>query len=102
MGKAKITEIFSSIQGEGLYIGQSQTFVRFQGCNMNCGFCDEAGKHGFREYSGRELMTAVAREGNRVVSFTGGEPLLYAGFLKEILPGLKKRGFLTYLETNGI
>ena len=34
------------------------------------------------------------------VSFIGGEPLLYAGFLKELLPDLKKSGFSVYLETN--
>ena len=102
MEKAKITEIFTSIQGEGLYIGQVQTFVRFYGCNIKCGFCDERRKTGFKEYSAQELMSVIIKESNRVISFTGGEPLLYAGFLKEILPELKKKGFIVYLETNGI
>ncbi|HAZ10275.1 MAG: hypothetical protein A2047_03240 [Omnitrophica bacterium GWA2_41_15] len=101
MEKAKITEIFTSIQGEGLYIGQVQTFVRFYGCNIKCGFCDERRKTGFKEYSAQELMSVIIKESNRVISFTGGEPLLYAGFLKEILPELKKKGFIVYLETNG-
>jgi organic radical activating enzyme len=101
MNKAKITEIFTSIQGEGLYIGQVQTFVRFYGCNIKCGFCDERRKTGFKEYSAQELMSVIIKESNRVISFTGGEPLLYAGFLKEILPELKKKGFIVYLETNG-
>jgi len=101
MRKVKITEIFSSIQGEGLYAGQAQTFVRFYGCNLNCVFCDEAKKNKFKEYSGQELLEAIIRKNNRVVSLTGGEPLLYAGFLKEVLPQLKKKGFIIYLETNG-
>ncbi len=101
MNKAKITEIFSSIQGEGLYVGQAQTFVRFRGCNINCGFCDEARKNRFREYSAQGLIEAIIREDNKVVSLTGGEPLLYSGFLKEVLPRLKKSGFVIYLETNG-
>jgi 7-carboxy-7-deazaguanine synthase len=100
--KAKITEIFSSIQGEGLYVGQAQTFVRFYGCNIHCGFCDEAGKSKPKEYSPWKLVSAVIKKKNKVVSLTGGEPLLYAGFLKEVLPQLKKRGFIIYLETNGI
>ena len=101
MDKAKIAEIFSSIQGEGFYIGQVQTFVRFYGCNIKCGFCDERRKTGFKEYSAQELMNVIIKESNRVISFTGGEPLLYTGFLKEILPELKKKGFIVYLETNG-
>ena len=101
MKKAKITEIFSSIQGEGLYVGQPQTFVRFYGCNLSCRFCDERKKTKFREYSAAELIAAIVKEGNKVISLTGGEPLLCAGFLKEVLPQLKKKGFLIYLETNG-
>nr|MBU1328255.1 7-carboxy-7-deazaguanine synthase QueE [Candidatus Omnitrophota bacterium] len=101
MDKAKIVEIFSSIQGEGLYVGEVQTFVRFYGCNIKCGFCDERRKTGFKEYSAQELMSAILKEKNRVVSFTGGEPLLHAGFLKKILPKLKRKSFITYLETNG-
>jgi len=36
------------------------------------------------------------------VSFTGGEPLLQSDFLGEILPLVKQKGLVTYLETNGI
>ncbi|MBU1912121.1 MAG: 7-carboxy-7-deazaguanine synthase QueE [Candidatus Omnitrophica bacterium] len=126
--KAKITEIFSSIQGEGAYLGQLQTFIRFYGCNLRCGFCDEAEKNKFKEYSAQEFINAVIKENgahpgsspgflgrntepaigfcggrtyNKVVCLTGGEPLLYAGFLKEALPALRKKGFIVYLETNG-
>ena len=35
------------------------------------------------------------------MSLTGGEPLFYTPFLELFLPELKKRGFTTYLETNG-
>jgi len=101
MNKAKIVEIFSSIQGEGKYVGQAQTFVRFYGCNLSCGYCDERRKNKFKEYSPERLVAAVVKENNKVVSFTGGEPLLYADFLKEVLPQLKKKGFIIYLETNG-
>jgi organic radical activating enzyme len=38
--RAKIKEIFTSIQGEGPYIGVKQLFVRFCGCNLMCEYCD--------------------------------------------------------------
>ena len=37
---SNIKEIFTSIQGEGLYIGQKQIFVRFSRCNLSCAYCD--------------------------------------------------------------
>lgn len=101
MNKARITEIFSSIQGEGPYAGQPQSFVRFHGCNLACGFCDEKKKTRFSEYSVSQVTRRLEKEGLKTVSLTGGEPLLQVDFLRELLPGLKKKGFQIYLETNG-
>lgn len=100
--KAKIVEIFSSIQGEGPYVGERQVFVRFFGCNMSCRFCDERKKTDFLEYSEEGLVEKIIAEGEATVSLTGGEPLLQADFLKAILPVLKERGLKIYLETNGV
>ena len=36
----KVVEMFESINGEGYKAGQLAYFVRFQGCNMNCVYCD--------------------------------------------------------------
>jgi len=102
MKKAKIVEIFSSIQGEGPYVGESQVFVRFFGCNLSCKFCDESKKSEFSEYSKSELIEKIINEDETTVSLTGGEPLLQADFLKEILPVLKQRQMKIYLETNGV
>lgn len=40
MKEARIYEIFASVQGEGPWIGQRQIFVRFQGCDIRCCYCD--------------------------------------------------------------
>jgi 7-carboxy-7-deazaguanine synthase len=100
--KGKISEIFESIQGEGIYVGEKQIFVRFFGCNLSCRFCDTP-LNKFSEYEPQRLLSELrSYPGNyHSVSFTGGEPLLQKDFLKEILIQSKQQGFRNYLETNG-
>lgn len=101
MAEAAINEIFDSIQGEGLYIGCRQVFVRFCGCNLLCDYCDT-------EFSGGDVYTpeTLVQKINEFplksihsISLTGGEPLLHYEFLKEFLPLVDSK---TYLETNGV
>jgi 7-cyano-7-deazaguanine synthase len=104
--KAPVTEIFSSIQGEGIFALAKQIFVRFARCNMGCGFCDTPSLPNAKEYTAEELLNSVTmldkKSGpHHSVSLTGGEPLLYSRFLKDLLPALKKKRFKIYLETNG-
>jgi 7-carboxy-7-deazaguanine synthase len=100
--KAKISEIFDSIQGEGLYMGERHVFVRFFGCNIQCRYCDTRPER-FVEYEPEALLEAVKRYQRvaGVVSYTGGEPLLQKDFLKEMMPLALKNNFRNYLETNG-
>jgi organic radical activating enzyme len=100
--KARIAEIFSSIQGEGIYLGEKQIFVRFFGCNLNCKFCDTKLDR-FSEYEPQELFKEIELyQGNyHSISFTGGEPLLQKDFLAEVLKLTSKAGYKNYLETNG-
>ncbi len=119
---ANIFEVFSGVQGEGIYAGCRQLFVRFSGCNLVCLYCDTPEAHqpvpfariemapGGRQFRRREnpfnpstVADGIARldAGNRhhSVSLTGGEPLLAADFIAELIPLCGARRF--YLETNG-
>ena len=104
--RTKVLEIFSSRQGEGLYTGVKQIFIRFAGCNLSCVFCDVPGETSYqtRIFSAAGLRDEVERRRRKFghwhsLSLTGGEPLLQVEFLKEFLPQVKK--IKIYLETNG-
>ncbi|MDD5197142.1 MAG: 7-carboxy-7-deazaguanine synthase QueE [Candidatus Omnitrophica bacterium] len=101
--KGKIAEVFDSVQGEGLYLGEKQIFVRFYGCNLGCRFCDTK-LQSFMEYEPEELFQELKlyRDKYHSISFTGGEPLLQKDFLKELLKLTHKDNFKNYLETNGV
>lgn len=103
MKEAKISEIFVSVQGEGLYVGVPQLFIRFYGCNMRCEFCD-TNPESYRTFTCDSLMSKIleVKELYHSISLTGGEPLLQSGFIKGLLGNYKryyKKPF--YLETNG-
>ncbi len=101
-------EIFPSVQGEGVYAGVRQVFVRFFECNMHCTWCDTPNSIGdtLRTYKETDLSDVIAQiqtsaDACHSASLTGGEPLLQADFIKELLPYLKTMGLKSYLETNG-
>lgn len=117
-----VTEIFSSVQGEGLLAGCRQIFIRLYGCNLKCSYCDTFYPQkplycrleetpGHRNY--RLIPNPLQPENaaaaaytfdlptHHSISLTGGEPLLHVSFIRELIPLLKgtRRGI--YLETNG-
>ena len=101
--KARINEIFSSIQGEGPVVGYKQLFIRFCGCNLNCEYCDTEFEQGV-DYTPQELFEKINSEYDlktfHSISLTGGEPLLSADFLVEFLHKINRITKI-YLETNG-
>ncbi len=104
--RADIIEIFSSYQGEGVYMGARQIFIRFAGCNLKCAFCDTAQNVTMKNVTPERVLKKVAAIDSaerryHSISLTGGEPLLHVDFLECLLPALKERGYKIYLETNG-
>ena len=80
MTNYKVVEIFSSINGEGIRAGQLAVFVRMQGCNLNCTYCDtkwanEADAK-FHWTSTEEILELLRSMEIKNVTITGGEPLL--------------------------
>lgn len=99
--RARIAEVFKSVQGEGVYRGASQVFVRFFGCNLNCAFCDTK-LNFYQNLTLDEVLEKIfSYKDYHSVSLTGGEPLLQIDFLKNLAKYLKEEGKTIYLETNG-
>ncbi|MDR3578750.1 MAG: 7-carboxy-7-deazaguanine synthase QueE [Oryzomonas sp.] len=120
---ARISEIFSSIQGEGYLAGRRQIFIRLDECNLDCRYCDTVYEKGavcrVETAPGSGILTALPQPpgvdglvalvtewhgrlpgAHHSISVTGGEPLLQAETLKEWLPELR-RTLPIHLETNG-
>ena len=105
--KYAITEVFLSLQGEGVRSGVPSVFVRFAGCNLDCNVAE----HGFdcdTDFKARSSMTesqlvvavlAVSR-GCKWVIFTGGEPGIQLN--EDLVAAFKAKGFKLAIETNGM
>jgi organic radical activating enzyme len=115
-------EIFRSVQGEGIYTGVMQVFVRLSGCGFSCSYCDtEEAKERVESCACRmpggavELenpvnpeaaatltLSLAAMPGTHSISITGGEPLEQPVFLATFLELARRGGLPIYLETNGL
>lgn len=97
----RITEIFSSLQGETRTVGLPTTFVRLTGCPLRCGYCDTAyAFHGGKTTPLEDILTKVATFGVHHVTVSGGEPLAQKNCL-DLLTLLCDAGYEVSLETSG-
>jgi 7-carboxy-7-deazaguanine synthase len=97
----RISEIFDSIQGEGVHAGEPMTFIRLAGCNLHCIWCDTKYAQNSEEAKVITPQDVRAQVRRRRSCITGGEPLVQETSLKALLSGLEVDGVFTEVETNG-
>ena len=98
-----IHETFSSIQGEGIWLGMPSFFIRVSGCNLKCQWCDSkqarATANGHRCTLDHLVNLAVTSPAPHVV-ITGGEPALYPDDVAALCRKLRRQGKTVTVETN--
>lgn len=100
----KISEVFATVQGEGILSGVPSLFVRTSGCNLRCSWCDTP----YTSWNAEGEDWALDRIEERVAGFpayrhvvlTGGEPMIQPQ-LPELTRRLRARGLHITIETAG-
>ena len=103
MIEIKVSEIFTSFQGEGPYIGTPATFLRLYGCNLNCEWCDtDISTYEMLSVDdvAEILMTQMEFNNINLLVITGGEPTLQMEEIKRLIKELPE-DIKIQLETNG-
>lgn len=103
--RVKLSEIFTSIEGEGILFGTKTMFVRLAGCPLKCHWCDtpyalplDSGS----DYSVGEVKDLILKglhPNTYKVNFTGGEPLVQHEAVIELARFVRQKGIRTYLES---
>lgn len=103
MAKLRISEIFASVQGEGIWVGVPSVFVRTSGCNLRCTWCDTPYASWNPEgpvMELRDILAEVERHQIDHVVLTGGEPMLFDP-IEDLAANLKELGHTITIETAG-
>ncbi len=105
----KISEIFESIQGEGINAGKDSIFIRTALCNLKCSWCDTKYTWDWEnfdydtevhELSIDEIKQKLKNFTANNIVITGGEPLMQQEELISLISSLPKKFFIE-IETNG-
>ncbi|HUR27859.1 MAG TPA: 7-carboxy-7-deazaguanine synthase QueE [Planctomycetota bacterium] len=123
---APVMEVFASFQGEGLYLGEPQIFVRLRGCPLRCPWCDTPGSWRIEPDARARIAVQAPADGDsaqmrpmaratpfqvacwiaevergapRTISVTGGEPLMWPEFVRGLCEMAGDRR--VHLETAG-
>lgn len=99
-----ISEIFSSIDGEGSRAGYLATFIRTVGCPLRCSYCDT--KYAFqpdettKDMTIEDIVNTCKKLGNFRITLTGGEPLIQKD-INNLIEALLLNRFEVNIETSG-
>jgi 7-carboxy-7-deazaguanine synthase len=99
----RISEIFESIQGEGMLAGVPSLFIRASGCNLRCSWCDTPYASWAPEgddWTVEQLIERAAASPLRHVVLTGGEPMIFPDMVP-LTHGLQQLGKHITIETAG-
>lgn len=106
-----VSEIFLSVQGEGIHAGTPSVFLRTYHCNLTCVWCDSkytwqnqgVSKPGvdYELMSEESVFSRLVHYGCKHLVLTGGEPMLHQKVLSPLLSNLREGGFFIEVETNG-
>jgi 7-cyano-7-deazaguanosine (preQ0) biosynthesis protein QueE len=107
-----VSELFGpTVQGEGPSAGQLASFVRLSGCPLSCRWCDTPWTWDWTRYDRtaeqhsmtvEEVAAWAGRQPPRLTVVTGGEPLVQARQLTELVRALTALGKNVEIETSGI
>jgi 7-carboxy-7-deazaguanine synthase len=99
----KISEIFYSIQGEGILTGVPSVFVRTSGCNLRCVWCDTpytSWSPEGQELSVDEVLACVRSYPAQHAVVTGGEPMIAPDIIR-LTERIRHLGLHVTIETAG-
>jgi len=99
-----VNDIYKTIQGEGEYVGKPAVFVRLQGCDVGCSWCDSKNtwKKGGKPMTIREIadeVNGLCEEAIDCIWLTGGEPCQQSGTY-QLMKFLDYGRFLFAVETS--
>ncbi len=105
MSLYKVVEKFNSINGEGVLAGQLAVFIRFQGCNLACSYCDTAWANqdstAYTFMTEQQIYRYIKETGVKNVTLTGGEPLLVPDIMQLLQLLAADSNLHVEIETNG-
>jgi len=105
---SNINSIYKATEGEGIFIGRPQVFVRYQGCSIGCLNCDSKQTWEFKDnklISSNDILKEITKQSQTIkwVSITGGDPLhpKNQDAVLDLLKVLKDKGYKVNIEAAG-